>query len=174
MAAGNRSNPGWCISKYLCNLCAPPLPAGHANLLVINNVLTVDNKREKKLDERDGVCKKVNLAGTGLPQTDSGPRGKEKMAQCATVDAPGCQQQQKDVGISPPVQNDGLCCIVGSRSSGPENKDNAPGPEESPTKTVNPKPKESEKEASQLISPTLPSTSKCGGEVIRPRYGCVY
>ncbi|XP_015264911.1 PREDICTED: myosin light chain kinase 3 isoform X2 [Gekko japonicus] len=127
------------------------------------------SKKEKKLDEPDGVCEKVNSSGTNLSKADSGPCGKERMAQTETSDALGCQQQ-KDVGISALVQNDALCCIAGSNPPGLENTDKAPGLEEPPTKTVDPKPKESEKAASRLISPTreaVPSTS--GSEVIQTR-----
>ncbi|XP_060109582.1 myosin light chain kinase 3 isoform X2 [Heteronotia binoei] len=124
-----------------------------------------DSKSNKKSDEPGGVCEKVNSAG------DSGPCGKERMAQFETTDALGCQQQ-KDPCVGALVQNDGLCCIIGSNPLGSENRDKALGLEKPPTKTVSPKPKERGKETSQNISPTceaVPSASKPSGEVIRTR-----
>ncbi|KAL8194917.1 UNVERIFIED_CONTAM: hypothetical protein K2H54_039658, partial [Gekko kuhli] len=129
------------------------------------------SKREKKLEGPDGVCEKVNVAGEDLSKVDSSPCGKERMAPFETADALGCQQQ-KDAGISVLVQNDGLCGITGSNPPGLANADKAPGLEEPPAKTVNPKTNPKPKESEKAASPTkeaVPSTSKSGSEVIRTR-----
>ncbi|XP_048372145.1 LOW QUALITY PROTEIN: myosin light chain kinase 3 [Sphaerodactylus townsendi] len=125
-----------------------------------------ENKREKKLDEPDGVCEKVNVTRTDLSNAGSIPCGKERMSQAESTEVLGCQQQ-KDASIGALAKNDSLSCVTGGNLTASETTDREP-----PTKTVSPNPKESEKEVSQPVSPTqeaAPSTSKSGGEVIRTR-----
>ncbi|XP_054856716.1 myosin light chain kinase 3 isoform X2 [Eublepharis macularius] len=148
------------------------------HVLIKKGIQAEEHKREKKLDEPDGVCEKVNLAGMDHSKTDSGPHGKERTAQLERTEtleqannSKDCQQQ-KDASIRGLDQHDDLSCIAGGDPAGPENTDKDPGLEEPPTKTGNPKSKESEKEISRLVSPAreaVPSTSKSGGEIIRTR-----
>ncbi|XP_053127082.1 myosin light chain kinase 3 [Hemicordylus capensis] len=138
-----------------------------------------ESKREKKLDEREGTCEKVNLAGTVLSEADSVPHVKEGMPQLETTDVlgqanspKGCRQQ-KDAGIGNVIQNNGVSFISSGNPVGRQNMDNkSPDLDEPLKKLVNQKPKESESKASRFSPPgkeVVPSTSKSGGDVIRTR-----
>nr|XP_056718559.1 myosin light chain kinase 3 [Euleptes europaea] len=168
---------GSCVSDYVKKFATKDKPeekASKGKHVPIKKGIQVEgknsleeNKREKKSDEPDGVCEKMNMTNTDL----SSPRGKERMAQVESMEVLGCQLQ-KDARISALVENDGLSCIAGGNPAGPENTDKAPGLEEPATKMINPKPKESAKEVPRLVSPAqeaVSSTSKPGGEVKQTR-----
>ncbi|XP_066493835.1 myosin light chain kinase 3 isoform X2 [Tiliqua scincoides] len=130
-------------------------------------------KREKKLDERDGACEKVNFAHMVLSKTDSNPPVKEKMAQLEITEvsgqadsSKGCQQD-----LSAVVQKDSdLPCISSGNPAGSQNMDKTLGLEEHPQKLVSQKSKGCENKVSQLGAPSREVVpSKSGGEVIRTR-----
>ncbi|KAJ6665949.1 hypothetical protein lerEdw1_000852 [Lerista edwardsae] len=132
------------------------------------------SKQEKKLDECDGACEKVNFTHTVLSKADSSPPMKEKMAQLeitevsGEVDSSKVHQGHKDLSTMDQKDND-LPCIGSGNPAGIQNTDKK---EEHPQKHVSQKSADNANTVSRLSALSreeVPSTSKSGGEVIRTR-----
>ncbi|XP_061449704.1 myosin light chain kinase 3 isoform X2 [Rhineura floridana] len=190
---------GSCVSDYIKNVATKDKPeekgakAKHAptnkGIQAEGKNSLEENKREKKLDDGDGAREKVNVPHMVPSNVNCSLHMKDKMAQSETTKEARGQansskscQKQKDIGVNAVLQNNSISCISGGNLAGSQNTGQNPGLEDPLKKHVNPKlkesenniskPKENENSVSRFSTPageTVPSTSKCGSEVIRTR-----